>query len=512
MRRWTPPVVLRAPGKRSWGHRGARAMISAVYIINNKGDIVLFRKYRDDVTRNAAENFRLQVIADKKNDVAPITTHNKCFFFHIRADDLYVVVASRQNCHAVMCFNILYGMVDIFKSYFGKFNEKTLKNNFVLVYELLDEIMDFGYPQITNEDMLQLYIMSEKLKKKKEKAGASSASDVTIQATGAVSWRQEGIRHKKNEIYIDVIEEVNLLVGKNGRHIRADVSGQVVCKTLLSGMPECMLGLNDRIAMDKETAGRMAASGKKPTVASRSGLKDPHAGATQIEMDDLVFHQCVKLNKFETDRSISFCPPDGEFELMRYRIADRVIIPFRVICNVLDETRSRIRLQVHIKSLVEERLFAINVAVMIPVPPNTASATFVVDPKAKNMQGHKVKFKPAEQAIVWKMKRFQGKSEISLECDVALVASVRREKVWSKPPIKMSFQVPMFMSSGIHVRYLKILEKSDYVSTKWIRYLTKTGEYEHRITDPRDMGNVNSDDFNRAPREVRTPAAPDDFR
>jgi len=30
-------------------------MISAVYIINSKGDIILFRKYRDDVTRNAAK-------------------------------------------------------------------------------------------------------------------------------------------------------------------------------------------------------------------------------------------------------------------------------------------------------------------------------------------------------------------------------------------------------------------------------------------------------------------------
>ena len=53
----------------------------------------------------------------------------------------------------------------------------------------------------------------------------------------------------------------------------------------------------------------------------------------------------------------------------------------------------------------------------------------------------------------------------------------------------------MFMSSGIHVRYLKILEKSDYVSTKWIRYLTKTGEYEHRITDPREVVHVNADSF-----------------
>ena len=31
----------------------------------------------------------------------------------------------------------------------------------------------------------------------------------------------------------------------------------------------------------------------------------------------LVCLQCVKLSKFETERAISFIPPDGEFELMR---------------------------------------------------------------------------------------------------------------------------------------------------------------------------------------------------
>jgi AP-2 complex subunit mu-1 len=28
------------------------------------------------------------------------------------------------------------------------------------------------------------------------------------------------------------------------------------------------------------------------------------------------FHQCVKLGKFDMDRTISFVPPDGEFQLM----------------------------------------------------------------------------------------------------------------------------------------------------------------------------------------------------
>lgn len=40
-------------------------------------------------------------------------------------------------------------MVNLFKSYFGgEFSEQSIKNNFVLIYELLDETLDYGYPQV----------------------------------------------------------------------------------------------------------------------------------------------------------------------------------------------------------------------------------------------------------------------------------------------------------------------------------------------------------------------------
>ncbi len=35
------------------------------------------------------------------------------------------------------------------------------------------------------------------------------------------------------------------------------------------------------------------------------------------QIDDCSFHRCVQLGKFEADRTITFVPPDGEFELMR---------------------------------------------------------------------------------------------------------------------------------------------------------------------------------------------------
>ena len=53
-------------------------------------------------------------------------------------------------------------MIGVFKSYFGGvFDEETVRNNFVLIYELLDECCDYGYPQNCASDVLKKYILQE---------------------------------------------------------------------------------------------------------------------------------------------------------------------------------------------------------------------------------------------------------------------------------------------------------------------------------------------------------------
>jgi len=67
--------------------------------------------------------------------------------------------------------------------------------------------------------------------------------------TNAVSWRSEGIKYKKNEVFLDVVESVNLLVNSNGTVVRSEVVGALKMRTFLSGMPECKLGLNDKVVL-----------------------------------------------------------------------------------------------------------------------------------------------------------------------------------------------------------------------------------------------------------------------
>lgn len=35
-----------------------------------------------------------------------------------------------------------------------------------------------------------------------------------------------------------------------------------------------------------------------------------------VDLEDIKFHQCVRLARFENDRTIAFIPPDGNFDLM----------------------------------------------------------------------------------------------------------------------------------------------------------------------------------------------------
>jgi len=58
--------------------------------------------------------------------------------------------------------------------------------------------MDFGYPQLLDPDLLKVYITQggyDPTKIDKEKLKAT-----LIQATGAISWRAENIKYKKNEV------------------------------------------------------------------------------------------------------------------------------------------------------------------------------------------------------------------------------------------------------------------------------------------------------------------------
>eukprot|EP00898_Chlorokybus_atmophyticus_P006245 jgi/Chlat1/6621/Chrsp482S06107 len=453
------------------------AAASAVYFYNLRGDVLIARTYRDDVPRAMAEAFRTEILKSKDFGSSPCRTLGTCSYLWMRHENIYIVAVTNANTNAALTFKFLSETIALLRNYFqGPVKESSVRSNFVLIYELLDEIMDFGYPQNLSPEILKLYI-TQRATGLEALLGAAGASgrpapppvNATLQVTGAVGWRREGLFYKKNEVFLDIIESVNVLMKADATVLRSDVTGHIQMKCFLSGMPELKLGLNDRVGMEGGAGSKDGPGGAEPARRAATSGK-----SRQVELDDTVFHQCVNLGRFNAEKTVSFVPPDGEFELMKYRITEGISLPFRVLPIIKELGRTRLETHCKVRSLFGSKLFAVSVVVRVPVPPHTAKASIVVS-------GGKAKYVPKENALVWKIRKFPGQAELSLSAEVELIATIAEKKPWSRPPLTMDFQVPMFTSSGLRVRFLKVWEKSNYNTVKWVRYVTRAGQYEIRV-------------------------------
>ena len=394
------------------------------------------------------------------------------------------------------------------QSYFGKVNENNIRANFVLMYELFDEMCDNGYPQITSANVLKEFITQKasvmdiiegKLNNKGDNGQMKSSKDekeeamnklararqTTAQMTGSVQWRRPGLMYKKNEVYLDVIETISCVTQANGDALRASCSGRVVLNAKLSGMPELKIGLNDSLG-DEAKGGRnnpnaVDAGGDGKDMDFR-GMPSLANKRKTIDLDDLQFHHCVNLSKFASDKVVSFVPPDGEFELMKYRVSENVSIPFKVIAMVKELGRTRVSVDVMFKSVFAEKTVAQEIRVRIPVPPNTAKVKVLCS-------GGKARYLAGEECLRWKIKNLPGGKEIRLQAEVMLVGSIKDDaddkksggkKKWSQPPLNVQFSLPMFTASGLRIRFLKVWSKEGYEATKWVRYLTTAASSGHQ--------------------------------
>lgn len=60
------------------------------------------------------------------------------YYFLQQRANIWLAAVTKQNVNAAMVFEFLLKIIDVMQSYFGKISEENIKNNFVLIYELLD--------------------------------------------------------------------------------------------------------------------------------------------------------------------------------------------------------------------------------------------------------------------------------------------------------------------------------------------------------------------------------------
>ena len=366
--------------------------------------------------------FAQKVQETDPTELKPVFTDAGVNYVYLQHNNIYVLALTKVNSNVTAIFVFLERLVEIMKEYFGTLEEESIRDNFVLIYELLDEVMDFGYPQISEVKVLKAYIT--------QGAHKLAVAKPPQAVTNIVSWRTEGIKHKKNEVYLDVVEKLNLMVAANGTVLSSEIVGAIKMRSFLSGMPELKLGLNDKTLFEAQ-----GKTGPKKAVelevrdcrfcdaaaaavgvflcACLRGRATPHnysnvyhhhchcaaaAAPSRSLPQDIKFHQCVRLTRFENDRTISFIPPDGEFELMSYRLNTQVKPLIWVEAVIEQRGRSRVEYLIKARSQFKPRSAANSVEIFIPVPPDVDSPAF------KASMGT-VTYVPDLDAIKWTVKQ-----------------------------------------------------------------------------------------------------------
>ncbi|KAG5479266.1 hypothetical protein LSCM4_01858 [Leishmania orientalis] len=431
-------------------------MASVLYILDSKGSPLIYRSYRGDVSQDVPSVFQKRVIDEEEGRITPVFEEQGHIYTFVRENDVYLLMVSNINACSLQQVAFLHRCVSVFNAYVKTVTQETVRDNFVIIYELLDEMCDFGFPQFTEEKALREYIVQStfltKIMGSKTTLAQSELPAAVTGAAGSTPWRLPlNYKYSNNQVFLDVIEQVDLLANQAGETLSSEIVGTVKMQSRLSGMPTCTVGVNDKILFDR---------------TGRSG--------STVEVEDITFHQCVKLNQFESERIISFVPPDGEFTLLSYRLNERIQQPVKVRCTFTHHGTTRVKVHCTLQTKYRTNLTANEMEVYIPIPSDADL------PQSNSQTGH-LQYAPQVNALVWNLGKIAGNRQCSCSAEFHL-PSIRSSDVndLSKMPVKVRFVIPYFAASGFQVRYVKISEKSNYVATPWVRYVTQSGLYEIR--------------------------------
>lgn len=95
-----------------------------------------------------------------------------------QAGGLFVAATTRKNVSASHVLELLHRVARVIKDYCGVMNEDALRKNSILTYELLDEMLDYGYAQSTSTESLKVHVFNEPATPSSDGIGAGGGGKV----------------------------------------------------------------------------------------------------------------------------------------------------------------------------------------------------------------------------------------------------------------------------------------------------------------------------------------------
>ena len=206
-------------------------MIEAIYISDSTNSLVY-----EYTTSLCIPKFKSLV--PKVTSFNDSTTTNKIplnsklylFVHHHQQSGLqfYLLCKEIDNANPLIPSIFIQRLIEVMEDYFGDLNSVKIEANNEILTLLLYQMLDDGTPYITDFNKLRDLVSYKSLLSKL----LSSATTVASKATGTamsnkgpldlhktnnhqtsdIPWRRSNVKHTNNEMYVDVIETVNVII------------------------------------------------------------------------------------------------------------------------------------------------------------------------------------------------------------------------------------------------------------------------------------------------------------
>jgi AP-3 complex subunit mu len=300
-------------------------------------------------------------------------------------------------------------------------------------------MIDNGYPITTEISLLKDLVKVPQSVVKSVVNTAMNLKTSSGHGRSPVPWRKAGIRYATNEIFFDLIEEMSCIVDVNGMSVLCEINGRIHANCKLSGMPDLLLQF------------------KEPSL-----------------IEDCYFHPCVRYSRYEQDRSVSFVPPDGEFDLMHYQVTNIPMSPIYCRSQLSfsdDGARGNVNIMLGLRHTMGKTLEDVRVDIPLPALEthnlHPSQGTIVYDAKNKLLR--------------WNVgKIFPEKKDTNPSITGHLTLPPKTKIAKSGPSaVMLYFKLPTVALSGMKVDSVQ-LKTENYKPYKGVRYMTGAGRFEIR--------------------------------
>ena len=134
--------------------------ISSLAIIDKKGKSIISKDYRGDIAVNFLDIYNKKILDHDPEISPPIFSSKNLTFFYLEHQNIRILVVTKGNANSMMIFSFLNSFLSLLIEFLGNVDSDNVRDNAIMIYELLDEIIDNGYPQSTDGKLMKKYMTS----------------------------------------------------------------------------------------------------------------------------------------------------------------------------------------------------------------------------------------------------------------------------------------------------------------------------------------------------------------